>query len=173
MRFGSRAAVIDARRSPARASLSRAGGLQDQVCNLAMVGDQGDVTGLQLDRLGVHALGHKPLEVRVDGAVFGRDGIEAWLGPPRRDRGLARKQRLVERPLDRIVLPIGGVDQDRGQVQSLPTFSCPRRVASSAMRGRRFCPREGSRSARSSELLSRRRFARALRLPVAAYRIQD
>ena len=73
------------------------GGFEDQPRDFVGMGDQREMAGLHLDGLGAHPLGHEVLKVRIDGAVFGGNGVEAGLGSPRRVRGLAGEQSLVER----------------------------------------------------------------------------
>src|SRR6266446_5113548 len=57
---------------------------------------------LHFDGLGAHSLGHEAFEIGIDRPVFRGNGIETWLRPPGRMRGLAREQSLLERLLDRI-----------------------------------------------------------------------
>src|SRR6478609_5373165 len=78
------------------------GGFEDQPRDFLRVRDQREMTGLHLDGLGAHSLGHEALEVRIDGAVFRRNGVVAGLGSPCRVRGLAGEQSLVEWLLHRI-----------------------------------------------------------------------
>src|ERR1700722_12942092 len=49
-----------------------------------------------------HVLGPSAFEIRIDGPVFRRNGIETRLRPPGGMCGLAGEQSLVERLLDRI-----------------------------------------------------------------------
>jgi len=56
---------------------------------------------LELDGPRVHALGHEPFEVRVDGPILGRHRVEARLRAPGRVGGPSRQQGLAERLLDR------------------------------------------------------------------------
>ena len=55
---------------------------------------------LHFNRRRAHALGHEAFKIWIDGAVFGRDGIETGLRPPRRMAGLTCQQSLLERLLD-------------------------------------------------------------------------
>src|SRR3954468_20010846 len=64
--------------------------------------DERQMAGLNLDRVGAHALGHEALEIGVDRSVLSRNGIEARLRPPSSVRGLASEQGLVEGCLNRI-----------------------------------------------------------------------
>jgi hypothetical protein len=57
---------------------------------------------IHLDGLGAHALRHETLEVRIDRAIFGRDGVIAGFRSPGCMRGLTSEQSLLERLLDRI-----------------------------------------------------------------------
>src|ERR1700690_3889461 len=75
------------------------GGFEDQVRDFIGMRDQREMAGLHLDRLGAHALGHEPLEVRIDRAVLGRNGVVSRLRSPCRVRGLAGEQSFVERLL--------------------------------------------------------------------------
>jgi SAM-dependent methyltransferase len=54
-------------------------GFEDQVGDFVGMGDQCEMARLHLDGLGAHALGHEALEVRVDRAVLGRNGVIARL----------------------------------------------------------------------------------------------
>jgi hypothetical protein len=64
------------------------GGVQDQLGHLLRMSNQREVTGVDLDRCGVHALGEEALKLRRDRAVLPRDGIPGWFRPPGRHRGL-------------------------------------------------------------------------------------
>ena len=57
---------------------------------------------LDLDRLRAHPLGHEALQVGIDRPVLGGNGIEARLGAPCGIRRLFRRQRLLERLLNRV-----------------------------------------------------------------------
>jgi hypothetical protein len=65
---------------PASGLLS--GGFEDQPRDFLRVRDQREMAGLHLDGLGAHSLGHEALEVRIDGAIFRRNGVVAGLGSP-------------------------------------------------------------------------------------------
>jgi hypothetical protein len=54
-------------------------GFEDQVRDFVGMGDQGEMARLHLDGLGAHAFGHEALEVRIDRAVLGRNGVIARL----------------------------------------------------------------------------------------------
>ena len=58
------------------------GGFEDQPRDFLRVRDQREMAGLHLDGLSPHPLGHEALEVRIDGAVFRRNGVVAGLGSP-------------------------------------------------------------------------------------------
>src|SRR4029077_3428787 len=83
-------------------SCAQTGSLQDQLRDFIRLRNKGQVTRFNLYSLGTHALGHESLEVRIDRAVLGRNGVIARLWSPSRVRGLAGEQRLVERLLDRV-----------------------------------------------------------------------
>ena len=53
------------------------GGFQDELGNLVGMRDQREMACLHLDGLGAHPLRHETLEVRIDRAIFGRDGVIA------------------------------------------------------------------------------------------------
>src|ERR1700758_5409961 len=57
---------------------------------------------LHLDGLGSHPLRHETFEVRIDGAVLGRDGVVAWLRSPGCVRGLSGEERFLKWLLHRI-----------------------------------------------------------------------
>jgi hypothetical protein len=78
------------------------GCFQNQIRDRVGLRYEGKMTGLDLDRLGAHALGHETLQVRVDCPVFRRHGIPAPLRPPSRIRCLVGKQRLFEGSLNGI-----------------------------------------------------------------------
>ena len=67
------------------------GGIQDEVSNLLRMRDQGQVTGLDLDRLGLHPIGHEALQLGRDRPVFRGDGVPTRLRPPGRLSRLPRK----------------------------------------------------------------------------------
>src|SRR4029077_1560703 len=71
-------------------------GFEDQPRDLVGMGDQREMAGLHLDGLGAHALAHEAFEIRIDRPVFRGNGVETWLRPPRRMRGFAREQSLLE-----------------------------------------------------------------------------
>src|SRR5712671_5398773 len=60
-------------------SCAPAGSLQDQLRDFIGLRDEGQVTRFNLYGLGTHALGHESLEVRIDRAVLGRNGVIARL----------------------------------------------------------------------------------------------
>src|ERR1700730_16149177 len=66
-------------------------GAQDEVSNLLRMRDQGQMTGLNLDRLGLHPIGHETLQLGRNRPVFRGDGVPTRLGPPGRVRRLPRK----------------------------------------------------------------------------------
>src|SRR3984893_9176490 len=76
------------------------GGFEDQPRDFLRVRDQREMAGLHLDCLGAHPLGHEALEVRIDGAVFRRNGIESRVRSTCGLSSLAGEQCLVERLLD-------------------------------------------------------------------------
>ena len=55
------------------------GSLQDQLRDFIRLRNKGQVTRFNFYGLGAHALGHESLEVRIDRAVLGRDGVIARL----------------------------------------------------------------------------------------------
>ena len=61
------------------ASCALAGSLQDQLRDFIRLRDEGQVTRFNLYGLGAHPLGHEALEVRIDRAVLGRNGVIARL----------------------------------------------------------------------------------------------
>ena len=75
-------------------------GFQDQVGDLVGVRDQGEMSGIHLDRLRAHSLGHEAFESGIYRPIVFRDGIEARLRVPGGDGRLAGQQRLVEGLLD-------------------------------------------------------------------------
>src|SRR4029077_8029447 len=81
-------------------SCALAGSLEDELRDFIRLRDKRQVTRFNLDGLGTHALGHEALEVWIDRAVLGGNGIVTWLRSPRRIGGLSGEQRLVERLLD-------------------------------------------------------------------------
>ncbi len=87
------------------------GGIQDEVSNLLRMRDQGQVTGLDLDRLGLHPTGHEALQLGRDRPVFRGDGVPTRLSPPGRLRRLPRKQGVRDAPLHGVEDPcLGGLD---------------------------------------------------------------
>src|SRR5262249_35214438 len=66
------------------------GSFENQLRDFVRMRDQCEMAGPYLDRLGAHALGHKPLEVGIDCAVLGRSprwlscarNCDDPLGPP-------------------------------------------------------------------------------------------
>src|SRR5258708_15917857 len=84
-----------------RQSGDATGRLQDQIGDLAGVGDDAEMAGREFDGPGLHALGHEALEVRVDRPVLGRDLVEARLGAPGRLRPSVIEDRFGAWPLDR------------------------------------------------------------------------
>jgi hypothetical protein len=75
------------RQSPAMAS-----SVQDQIGDLVRMRDQRQMTGLNLDRLGLHPIGHEALQLGRDRPVFRGDGVPTRLRPPGRLSRLPRKQ---------------------------------------------------------------------------------
>jgi hypothetical protein len=86
----------------ARAFLGLTSRFQYQISNRLGLRDEGNVTGLDLDRFRAHALCHEALKIRVDRPILRRHGVPAWLRSPCRVRGFTCEQFLMKRPLDRV-----------------------------------------------------------------------
>jgi hypothetical protein len=70
--------------------------------DLPWMKNQQHVAFLHFDGLVAHALGQEAFKIRIDGAVFGRNGIETWFRPPGRLDTSACQLNLLKRFLDRI-----------------------------------------------------------------------
>src|SRR3954470_19483403 len=86
-------------------SAAVASGAQDQLGDLPRMRDQRQVPRVELDRLGLHALGEEALKLRRGGAIAFGDGVPGRLRTPGRNRRPVSEQGGGDVPLDGVERP--------------------------------------------------------------------
>lgn len=67
---------------------AKAGSAQDETGDFLWMGNDREMAGLQLNRIRLHTVRKKPLQLRHNSSVLRRNGIPRRLGPPRCHFGL-------------------------------------------------------------------------------------
>src|SRR5580658_8046585 len=112
---------------------------QDQVSDLPRMRHQGQMTRCEFDRRGIHSLGQKSLELRIDCAILRRYLIKGRLDPPGGLRGPCGDERVGTSPLDGVERARPSGRQVTGEVFEKALLAQPKisvRLYYSCTRGR-------------------------------------
>src|SRR6202451_2191451 len=99
---------------------------QEQVSDLPRMRYQGQMSRCEFDRRGIHSVGQKSLELRIDRSVLRRYLIEGRLHPPGGLRGPRGDQRVGTSPLNGVERTRSGGRQVTGEILEKALLAQPK-----------------------------------------------